>query len=254
MHIPIPDDHPRKESLLLRDKIAEANQQGLLAPVAGIAHGRGEAFDYLLGEQTSNSARKAIDQAAKLLVKANKPVLSVNGNTAVLVKDELLLLAKELDCPIEINIFYRTEDRVNKLLKFMSNDMGVTILGANPDKTIPNLSSERAKTSSKGIFNADVVFVPLEDGDRCEALIKMGKKVIAVDLNPFSRTSRTASITIVDNVTRSVKKLIDDVKKYKNIPKEDIVVEYDNADYLNGAVTQIQNRINEFKKNPTITL
>lgn len=49
-----------------------------------------------------------------------------------------------------------------------------------------------------------MVLVPLEDGDRTEALRRMGKTVIAIDLNPLSRTSRAANITIVDNVIRAV--------------------------------------------------
>ena len=53
-----------------------------------------------------------------------------------------------------------------------------------------------------------MVFVPLEDGDRCGALRAAGKSVIAVDLNPMSRTSRDASITIVDNVVRVVPLMI----------------------------------------------
>ena len=54
----IPDSHPRKDSLLARAKLTEAAAEGLLAQSAMIAHGRGEAFDYLLGEKTSESARR----------------------------------------------------------------------------------------------------------------------------------------------------------------------------------------------------
>ena len=252
MPITIPDDHPRKKSLLLREKIAEADKDGLLASVASIAHGRGEAFDYLIGERTTNSARKAIELGAKLLLNAKKPVISVNGNTAVLTRDELLSIASEINCPIEINIFYRTEERMRKLLSFMDNNQHVKILGSNPDKLIPNLSSERAYASSEGIFNADVVFVPLEDGDRCEALIKMGKTVIAIDLNPFSRTARTATLTIVDNVTRAVVLLLNDIKRLKMLPKGDLKVEVNNAEFLNAAVEEIQDRIIQFKKESVI--
>mgnify|MGYP006179153607 CR=1 FL=1 len=35
---------------------------------------------------------------------------------------------------------------------------------------------ERRRVDPEGIFIADTVFVPLEDGDRTEALAKMGKK------------------------------------------------------------------------------
>jgi 4-phosphopantoate--beta-alanine ligase len=252
MNPSIPHDHPRRESLILREKIFEASKEGLLAPVASIAHGRGEAFDYILGEKTIESAKNAISIAATLLLTAKHPVISVNGNTAVLAREELLEIAKELNCPIEINIFYRTEERMKKLFDFMKNDLGVTILGTNQDKLIPNLSSERAKSSSGGIIDADVVFVPLEDGDRCEALIKIRKKVIAVDLNPFSRTARTASLTIVDNVTRAVKLLLEDIRKLKvnQITKSDFKI--DNKEFLNSAVDEIKERIEEFKKHSVI--
>ena len=52
--------HPRYDSLLLREKIVKASKEGYLAESAMIAHGRGEAFDYLIGEKTtySYSARK----------------------------------------------------------------------------------------------------------------------------------------------------------------------------------------------------
>ena len=65
-------------------------------------------------------------------------------------------------------------------------------------------------------MKADVVFVPLEDGDRCLALKKMGKKVITIDLNPLSRTSKTANITIVDNIIRALPLLIKSTRKIKN--------------------------------------
>jgi 4-phosphopantoate--beta-alanine ligase len=78
------------------------------------------------------------------------------------------------------------------------------VLGPHPDARIPGLSSDRAKCHKDGIFGADVVLVPLEDGDRAEALVRMGKAVIAIDLNPLSRTAKTATITIVDELTRAL--------------------------------------------------
>ena len=48
----------------------------------------------------------------------------------------------------------------------------------------------------------------MEDGDRCEALVKMGKTVIVVDLNPMSRSAKMASITIVDEISRVAKNMI----------------------------------------------
>jgi 4-phosphopantoate--beta-alanine ligase len=40
----------------------------------------------------------------------------------------------------------------------------------------------------------------------------MGKTVCVIDLNPLSRTARTASVTIVDELTRCVSILLDDLK------------------------------------------
>ena len=48
----------------------------------------------------------------------------------------------------------------------------------------------RQYVNKEGIFKADAVFIPLEDGDRTEALIKNRKKVIVVDLNPMSRSAK----------------------------------------------------------------
>ena len=82
--------------------------------------------------------------------------------------------------------------------------------------------------SAEGIYKADVILVPLEDGDRTEALVKSGKLVIAVDLNPLSRTSKTASITIVDNITRSIPCLINKVLQLKNKDRNELKEIVDN--------------------------
>ena len=63
----IPESHPRKDSLLARQKLVDAAAKGLLAESAMIAQGRGEAYDYLLGEQTSESALLAIREVAARL-------------------------------------------------------------------------------------------------------------------------------------------------------------------------------------------
>ena len=84
----IPDSHPRKASLLARQSMTEAAARGLLADSAMIAHGRGEAFDYLLGERTIDSAASAISEAASRLRNAKRPVISVNGNTVILAGED----------------------------------------------------------------------------------------------------------------------------------------------------------------------
>ena len=262
----IPKNHPRYLSLITREKIVQGTKYGLLAPSAQIAHGRGEAFDYILGEKTLKSAQNAIHRTALLLLVAKHPIISINGNTAVLVREDLLTLAEILDqkrktpCPLEINIFYRTPERMKNLLTFISekNIHNIPILGYKEDARIPGLSSERAKCDSDGIFTADVVFVPLEDGDRCEALRKMGKMVIAVDLNPFSRTARTASITIVDNIIRVVPALIHELEAI-SLTQEQIknYLEqhpFDNAQNLREIVKEIKKRLDDFIQSPLVQL
>lgn len=68
--------HPRYQSLILRHRLEEAEKKGMLAGSAMIAHGRGEAFDYLLGEQTIPSALRATQHALSLLL-SGKPLISL---------------------------------------------------------------------------------------------------------------------------------------------------------------------------------
>ncbi len=49
----ISKDHPRYRSLVVRERMSDLVREGVVAPTGLIAHGRGEAFDYLLGERTS---------------------------------------------------------------------------------------------------------------------------------------------------------------------------------------------------------
>jgi 4-phosphopantoate--beta-alanine ligase len=97
---------------------------------------------------------------------------------------------------------------------------------------LPHLESNRRFVNGHGIYQADVVFVPLEDGDRCEALIRSGRKVVTIDLNPLSRTSRKASITIVDNIVRALPLLVDRVTGLASEPRsalEGLLENYDNG-------------------------
>jgi 4-phosphopantoate--beta-alanine ligase len=103
----------------------------------------------------------------------------------------------------------------------------------------------------RGILSADVVLVPLEDGDRTEALVKMGKRVIAVDLNPLSRTAQKASITIVDNITRATPKLTKTVGKLRKQGRKnpaDILRSFDNKKNLAESIALIHRRLIKFVK------
>jgi len=88
--------------------------------------------------------------------------------------------------------------------------------------------------------------VPLEDGDRTEALIKNKKKVIVVDLNPMSRSAKKATITIVDNIIRVVPLLIKAVNQYKKFDKnrlENISKNYNNKKILNSMLREISRNL-----------
>ena len=201
----IPEDHPRHQSLITREKLIAAGE--LVASAGLIAHGRGEAFDYLLGERTTGPAHRAINAAAGLLCNAKRPVISANGNTIALAAPAIAELAAVVPAQVEVNLFHRSPMRVAGLAAIL-REAGIEPLGEKPDFHIPGLASERAKCCRTGIGEADVVLVPLEDGDRCQALVNLGKQVITIDLNPLSRTARTAHITIVDELTRCLPLLI----------------------------------------------
>jgi len=200
----VPKSHPRYRSLRARKKLADAMERGLVVPQGLIAQGRGEAFDYLLGEKTTPPALKAERAAAAYLVLAERPVISVNGNVAALTANEVVKLAKSIPARIEVNLFYRTEPRVRKVARLLSLAGAKDVLGTKPDARIPGLDSKRALCSHEGIYSADAVLVPLEDGDRTQALVKMEKVVLAVDLNPMSRTSLAATVSIVDELSRAL--------------------------------------------------
>lgn len=231
-----PKNHPRYKSLLAREKLVEASD--FVAKQGLIAHGRGEAFDYLLGEQTCPSAMLAINAAASLIQKSSNPVISVNGNVVALAAREVAHLSEASGAKVEVNLFHRTPERVEGLVKMM-DDVGIQALGMNPDDVIPNLSSERSKCCSEGIGSADVVLVPLEDGDRCQALVNMGKQVITIDLNPLSRTAQTAHITIVDELTRCLPLITDAVRDGMDVS------DFDNEKNLKDVLRFISDYFND---------
>ena len=74
-HIVIPSDHPRAKSLYTREMLVNGFRRGLVVPEGLIAHGRGEAYDYLLGERTTETAQHAIKAAAAILLLSNRPVI-----------------------------------------------------------------------------------------------------------------------------------------------------------------------------------
>ena len=207
-----------------------------------IAQGRGEAFDYLLGEQSGGFAISAARAAAAQMLLATKVVISINGNTAMLVPDEMISLSKATGSLLEVNLFHDSPKR-RKLIGEHFKKLGANILGITPDAKVDGLSSDRANVDSEGIKDADVVIVSLEDGDRTEALIRNGKKVIAIDLNPLSRTPQQADISIIDNVIRALPEIERQYNSLKSLSESEIssiLGVYDNKLILQSAEDKIR--------------
>jgi 4-phosphopantoate---beta-alanine ligase len=240
----ISKDHPRFVSLSIRERLTKAMSEGIIVPQGLIAHGRGEAFDYLLGERTTVAAANATAAAAALLLVSDHPVVSVNGNTAALAGKKIVKLAAMLDAPIEVNLFHRSTRRELVIARYLKRLGAREVLGVGKEARvmIGGIASPRRRTDPRGIGTADTVLIPLEDGDRAEALQSNGKKVIAIDLNPFSRTSQAASVSIVDNVVRAIPGLTRATERMKGMSRSKLVSlcrSYDNHENLRNTIEEM---------------
>ena len=233
----IPRDHPRYRSLVARERLAACAREGVVTPEGLTAHGRGEAFDYLLGERTTESALLAERIAAAMLLSARAPVISVNGNTAALAAEAVADLQAASGARVEVNLFHRTEERVEKITKLLEA-AGVEVLSGTAEPLLP-LSHPRALCLREGIFSADTVLVPLEDGDRCAALVGMGKRVIAIDVNPLSRTARTATLTVVDELTRALPNIARACRELRQGRGEKLMSSPENRYFLRAALDEM---------------
>ena len=239
----IPEDHPRYQDLVSRHRIERGVEQGITHLQGMHAEGRGSAFDYLLGEETIPSAREAERAAAAQLLLAERPVLSVNGNVAALVPEEIGELARAVDADVEVNLFNRTDERVTAIAEHLADHGVESIKGRTADARIPGLDHERAKVDRDGIYAADVVLVPLEDGDRAAALEAMGKTEIVIDLNPLSRSPRVADIPVIDNILRAVPAMTADARELADADEttlETIIPDFDPDEALAAAEARIR--------------
>lgn len=244
----IPADHPRAQSLRVRERMKQAVEAGLVHMTGLIAHGRGEAFDYLLGETTPPEAEAAAAEAVRLLRGARRPVLSLNGNVVALAAKECVALQEAMPTlRMEVNLFHRTPERVARLVTAMeaAGASPGSVLGADPDARIPGLRSDRALCCKAGIGDADVVLVPLEDGDRCHALKAMGKTVVTIDLNPLSRTARAAHVTIVDELLRALHHMAEVARTAPADPRDAAALPYDNDAVLAAVRRRMAQRLDD---------
>ena len=246
-HETVPEDHPRRESLLTRHRIEEGVNKGITSKQGLVAQGRGEAFDYLLGEETIPSAERAERAAVARMLLADHAVVSVNGNVAALCPRAAVELAEATGADLEVNIFNRTRERLEAIAAHLrengADEAGIEVKGLSADALIPGLSSERAKVDEDGIYAADVVLVPLEDGDRAEALEAMGKTEIVIDLNPLSRSAQVADVPVVDNVVRAFPRMTEIAEELGDATDDelrDIVENFDSEEALSDAEHRIR--------------
>jgi 4-phosphopantoate--beta-alanine ligase len=237
----IPPDHPRFRSLATREHLAQSVRSGIVSMEGLTAHGRGEAFDYFLGERTTESALLAERTAAALLMTSRHPVISVNGNAAALAAREIADLQKASGAIVEVNLFHRTGERIRRIEDLL-REAGAEVFFGPAERLLP-LSHDRAWCRREGMFSADVVLVPLEDGDRCEALVKMGKTVIAIDLNPLSRTARAATLTVVDELTRALPNIASACRDLTDDERTLLVQSLDNHYLLSEAIREMTGRL-----------
>lgn len=211
----IPKSHPRYKSLVTRELLVEMVGRGVVTPTGLISQGRGEAFDYLMGERTTAPAEEAERAAAAMLLSAENPVICVNGNAAALDADGLIALAHAIPAKIEVNLFHRTPERMEAVISLLEERGAGEVLGREPDERIPGLEHDRALCTRGGIWSSDAILVPIEDGDRAEALVAMGKRVIAIDLNPLSRTSKAATVPVCDEISRATANILRFVRELR---------------------------------------
>lgn len=249
----IKSEHPRAESLEMREKLAKGLEKGLVSPEGLSAHGRAEAFDYILGEETSSQAMKAIEAGAAELVKAERPVFSVNGNVSALVPEEIGKLSQATDIDIEVNLFHKSEEREKRIAEHLRKHGVEKVLGVEEEYSskIPEIQSKRQFVDERGQKIADVIVVPLEDGDRTEKLVEHGKTVITVDLNPMSRTAEAAHVTIVDNLVRVMPLLIEKIEELRDKPREkidSIIENFDNEKNLKNMLGLMLSRLEKLSE------
>ena len=244
----VPRSHPRYKSLMIREELVRGFDAGLVATEGLMAHGRGEAFDYMMGEQTGEAARRAIGAAAAALLMADRPVISVNGNTAALCAKGVARLARAAGAKVEVNIFYGGSDRKERIARLL-RECGVRrVYGVKKESTgrLSGTDSPRRVVDINGILASDLVLVPLEDGDRTAALKSAGKKVVTFDLNPLSRTAQTADITIVDNIVRGMEELVLAVTRCSSMSTpqlRDVIKNFDNKENLARSIKEIRGNL-----------
>jgi pantothenate synthetase (EC 6.3.2.1) len=85
----IPRSHPRYSSLLTRERLVEAYEEGILDEGALIEFGREEAVDYLIGERTIEEAYRSTEVAVSYILLSKNPMIVLDGVCIALAANEI---------------------------------------------------------------------------------------------------------------------------------------------------------------------
>jgi len=142
----IPNDHPRAQSLHYRHALVEGVENKIVTPTGLCAHGRGEAYDYILGENTTPIAEDAMNAAIATILSAKHPVISVNGNVAALIPREITEFSKETGALLEVNLFYQAPGRLSAIEKILRENGAQQILGLDKEVSVKLIKIIKVKT------------------------------------------------------------------------------------------------------------
>jgi 4-phosphopantoate--beta-alanine ligase len=138
--------------------------------------------------------------------------------------------------------------RSNAIARILRKEGSFEVLGVDTKakSIIYGISSNRKFVDKEGIMDSDTVLVALEDGDRTESLVRMGKKVISVDLNPLSRTAIASNVTIIDNIVRALPnmmRLSEQLVKKQKTYLQSLIKNFDNKENIRNSLLVIKNGI-----------
>ncbi|VUT24061.1 MAG: 4-phosphopantoate--beta-alanine ligase [Candidatus Methanolliviera sp. GoM_asphalt] len=92
----IPKSHPRYSSLITREKLIEAYEEGILDEGALIEFGREEAVDYLIGERTIEEAYRSTKVAVSYILLSKNPMIVLDGVCLALSANKIKKICRSL--------------------------------------------------------------------------------------------------------------------------------------------------------------
>jgi len=239
----IPKDHPRYKSLVTREHLAECARTGIVSLEGLTSHGRGEAFDYLLGEKTSESALLAGKDCGGPAPHRKTPgaLRERQHRGACGTRNRASPEGKRgarRGQPLPPDTRTGTADRDGS--------------SAMPVRTVFSGRSRSASSRSPttGPFcRREGCLLPMSCLSRSKTAtaarcsVGMGKKVIAIDLNPLSRTAKTATLTVVDEVTRALPEIAQACTALSDGKCRSLVAVMDNRVFLQEAKEEMARRL-----------